>query len=227
MVRYCITHVRIPERVATITAMRRTLSGHDVDVVVDHNREGSWSSCRIASLRALTLSKADYIVWLDDDLRLCRDFHKAVLKMIEMRPRTITCLYINAKRAGQFWEENGSGWIQCGDMWGCANIWPRHLLADFIRWESRHINQAVATTSKDVRVAYWMKHRGMDLHFPIPSLVQHEGWFSTHLGRNVGNQRATVFVDDVADSPLDLDYPMDVSCRHVTTQLRRFPGWLL
>ena len=227
MVRYCITHVRIPERVATITAMRRALSGHDVDVVVDHNREGSWSSCRIASLRALTLSKADYIVWLDDDLRLCRDFHQGVEALIALRPRSLVCMYANTVMAEKVWNDQGSGWFQCGDVWGCANIWPRHLLADFIRWESRHINQAVATKSEDVRVAYWLKHRGMVAYNAIPSLVQHEGWFSTHLGRNVGNQRATVFVDDVAASPLDLDYPVDALHRHTSAQTKRFPGWLL
>jgi hypothetical protein len=227
MVRYFIRHVPIPQRMATVTAMRRELKGQDVDVITDHNRDGCWATCRRGALRALTLSKASHIVWLDDDLKLCRDFHSAVLKLIELRPRSIMCLYANARLAGQIWETDGSGWIYCKGMWGCANIWPRHLLMDFIRWESRHINQTVATSSDDVRVAYWLKHRNIEVYNAIPSLVQHEGRFSTYHNRNVGNQRATVFVDDVAPSPLTLSYPVDTLHRHTSTQPNRFPGWLL
>jgi hypothetical protein len=222
VVAYTIAYVPTPERQRTLLGMVQSLRGEAVEVVSDPGRTGVWTTRKRGLLSALRTT-CDHIVWLDDDLRLCRNFPRAVDRLIAQWPDDVLCLYANTKVVH---DVGIGGWLSMEGTWGCANVIPAGLAREFLTWEAEHLDQdAYPPNHDDVRLAYWQRATDRRTRVVVPSLVQHVSDFSIMQGRGSTQQRATLFADDLTGDPAAIAWGTRTK-RHPSNQVTRFPGWL-
>jgi hypothetical protein len=182
-----------------LAQLRAEHPGASVTVVEDTHGEGCWSTYR----RALEVAgDAHHHLMLQDDLGLCADFIRSVADVIRARPSNLIALYTNAKTAAAV-RERGEAWLERPGACGPSVIWPRDLIAEFLEWQDRHIDDAFEFDT--VRVSMWLLKTGRKAFATVPSLTEHLGCVSSTMGLNNPKKVATWYIGDDR-SAVDIDW---------------------
>ena len=149
-----------------------------VNVVPDHEREGCWPTFQ----RSLEpIPGCSHHLVLQDDLELCADFVATLLAAIRARPGDIFNLYTSSDVA-PLALARGHAWLEKPGVAGPSMVWPVELIAEFMRWQARHV--APEFEYDTVRVSMWLIKTGRKAFATVPSLTQHLGAVSSTLGLN-------------------------------------------
>lgn len=183
---------------AMIGQLRNENPSVPIDIVEDTNFEGCWPTYR----RALeAVGDVSHHLVLQDDLGLCRDFIRSVEEVIRARRNNLIALYTNSSSVS-IARERGESWIEKSGVSGPSVIWPRDLIAEFLRWQDKHISREFEWDT--VRVSMWLIKTSKRAFATVPSLTEHLGCVSSTMGLNnpakvaswyVGKDQSAVGVD--------------------------------
>lgn len=161
-----------------------------IALIEDTRQEGCWPTYR----RALeTANGVSHLLVLQDDIGLCRDFIRSVEEVIRARPDSLISLYANADPVFAA-RDRGESWIEKSEVCGPSVIWPKHLIAEFLQWQDRHI--ACDFEFDTVRVSMWLIKTSKRAFATVPSLTQHLGYESSILGLNSPTKVATWYIGE-------------------------------
>jgi hypothetical protein len=187
-----------------VEQLRSEDSSVPVALVADAKGEGCWPTYR-RSLEAA--GEASHHLVLQDDVGLCKDFIRSVEGVIRARPGNLIALYTNAESVAAA-RNRGESWIEKAGACGPATIWPRHLIAEFLQWQDRHIDRSFEFDT--VRVSMWLMKTLTRAFVTVPSLIQHLGFQSSTLGLNSSSKVATWYIGE-DQSGLGIDWSRGIS----------------
>jgi hypothetical protein len=191
-----------------VQAMLNQLRSEDtkipITLIEDTEQQGCWPTYRRALEAAGDLS---HHLVLQDDIGLCRDFIQSVKEVIRARPNNLITLYSNAENVLTA-RDRGESWIEKPGAGGPSVVWPKHLIAEFLQWQDRHIDPDFELDT--VRVSMWLIKTSKKAFATVPSLTEHLGYQSSTLGLNSSTKVATWYVG--ADrSALGIDWSQGLS----------------
>jgi hypothetical protein len=175
-----------------------------IALVEDTRREGCWPTYRRALEAAGDVS---HHLVLQDDLELCKDFIQSVKEIIRARPDNLIALYTNADSVLTA-RQRGQSWVEKAGVCGPSVIWPKHLIAEFLQWQDRHIDQAFEFDT--VRVSMWLIKTSKRAFATVPSLTEHLGYESSTLGLNSPTKVAAWYIGG-GRSALEVDWSQGLS----------------
>lgn len=154
---------------------------------------GVWENCK----RAWRMHdpKADYHVVIQDDAIICKDFKARAERLVgHQRKQYAYNFYFGNRQAFRELAKQGmkKGYIITRwTNWGVAICLPVWLIEEMIQFcdklKSRH---------DDTRIGTFLKHKGIELFFPMPSLVNHRTHESSLVGDPAMHRQAWHFIDD-------------------------------
>lgn len=162
----------------------------DFRVIADWKKEGVWSTAK-KGWEFLASTDATHCLLLQDDVTLCKDFIKSLIKCIEVFPSRIMSLYANRKICEEA-KEKQIRWIQIADgTWGVGMMFPKELLQTFYTWQKKHLHPT--WFHDDMRYQLFCHKTKNYPLCPMPSLVQHILPSNSSLGHNNKNRIARWF----------------------------------
>ncbi|HEX5732706.1 MAG TPA: hypothetical protein VF131_07720 [Blastocatellia bacterium] len=175
-----------------------------ITLIEDTEHEGCWPTYRRALEAAGDVS---HHLILQDDLGLCRDFIGSVKEVILARPDNLIALYTNAE-AVLTARSRGESWIEKPGVCGPSMIWPKHLIAEFLQWQDKHVDCNFEFDT--VRVSMWLIKTSKRAFATVPSLTEHLGYASSTLGLNSPTKVATWYIGEER-SALGIDWSQGLS----------------
>lgn len=177
-------HVRWMEgELSRLIAEARALGCHTLPpfVSVDTDSKGCWWNNRRCWQTLLhSRIKATHCLVVQDDVKFCRGFIKAVHKIIEVRPDGPVGFYMS-RHAVTVAREADVRWLASKNfLSSIATLIPAPLVAEALDWIA-----ATSATNKellaewshhdDVRFNAFFKAKNIPVHVTIPNLVEHVG----------------------------------------------------
>lgn len=149
--------------------------------------------------RAVVPMARAHVVVIEDDAVLCRDFIARAEAALAERPGEFVHFYprraaaVLALQRGERWYSTRADWINSQ-----AIALPVSRVEDFIRFGDRipDSNREVGWGA-DTRLREFLIDRQLDMHFPLPALVQHGEPSTSFLGNQNRNRTTPIFADDV------------------------------
>lgn len=150
-------------------------------IAMDYDHRGCWWNNRNAWNGAAAFRPAPtHILIMQDDVKFCAGFLKAVHQIIRVRPDQPVGFYM-ARHAVTVAKEAGVRWLASKNfLSSICTLMPRQMAMDAIDWiaarEAMHPEQAAGWgKDDDVRFNAYFKQRDILVHVTIPNLVEHVG----------------------------------------------------
>jgi len=166
-----MTHVA---RAAGAQRVREQL-GRPIDVHIDRESRGPWSSARAAW--EATPGSCRWRVLLQDDVDLAPDFADALEwllmeygSLLAGRPLALYNGLGDQPDAGEHWIERRDG------VQGPAIVLGQPDVAPMLEWCERFVRDSPAMTSSDIRPSLWLEAMGRTSLCPSPSWLNHRGY---------------------------------------------------
>jgi len=160
----------------------------DVPVFYDDG-QGIWHN-RVQATLAYDKNATHHLV-LQDDAILCKDFITQVCSEINKRPEHILNLYfgnrVKMREAAQKALPNGgyeTNWLS----WGVGIVTPTKYIEEMISYCN---GIQGLDNHDDTRMARYIRHKGLKVWYPLPSLVDHR--VSQSLMENVEGSHRVAF----------------------------------
>jgi len=173
-----VAHVPwIEERVENLAVIRERCAPMEVIVAEDAlppDNAGCWPTTKRA-MQAGLATGAEAVLVLHDDAIPCEvNFAPALARMRALLPEEVLGLFFMAPSAARAAWEAGSSWLRApGWVYGLANLYPAHLLAEFLVWVEQEIPEDYDVNVDDRRVGAWLTETGRSAWYPVPNLVEH------------------------------------------------------
>ena len=173
--------IGVLERLDNVTLLREAMP---LDLFMDDHHKGVWWNARRA-WEHLSLSSADYVLLIQDDVRLCIDFRAAIPWMLSHLPGpSIVGLFCSGKnRMMVNAQEVKASWIEASEVWGQAIVMPRGWVQGMLEWLDKRIKES--WPHDDNRVSLWASCTGHPMRITVPSLVDHLPDFKSTMGHAV------------------------------------------
>ena len=151
----------------------------------DRFREGVWPNFRRAGELMLEQNPT-HVLFLQDDVRLCRNFVAGCHRLLELRPQHLVCLFNMRPKVVELCGKHDTLWFVDPDgVYTHALLCPIEMLADFLAWERQHV--APDFPHDDRRWSMWMRFAegSPEMVWNVAeSLVQHVGAKHSLMGHN-------------------------------------------
>lgn len=183
-----------PSRAEFFPYLSRCLG--DVPFAIDNKQIGVWANCK----RAWRLSdpSADYHCVIQDDAILCEGFVEKAVEFVkkhheEGKPKAFSFYFGNRSAdLDQAREGMKVGWTKKrAPTWGVAICLPTDLIPEMIEY-----CDTLFERQDDTRIGKFLKSRGIETYYPMPSLVDHRIELESLVGDPGKHRRARFFIDD-------------------------------
>lgn len=140
------------------------------------------------------------LVFLEDDVQLCKDFQNRCENLIKSRPNEVISMFESACSKRELHSEYRSGrvyqWNQCNyfPKFVCNELAKENNVLEFKEWYKKHYK--VWAYPSDTYIAYVLSKMKLKYWMQVPFLVQHLDFKST-LGNRPTNRQSRFFIDDM------------------------------
>lgn len=158
--------VSVPKRLPYARQLAKDINGK---VIVDMVGNGSWWGHKMAMLN---YSKPYHLI-LEDDVKLCQDFIEGVDLMCGLFPDHPISLFnmLNFAALNRRAQQLDIAFLGTNGATGQAQLWPTHVLKEFILWCDAHVPEHVPY--EDTRLWLWLKQTNNKIYLTCPNLVEH------------------------------------------------------
>jgi hypothetical protein len=169
-------------RRATVTRLLRDLGSlPDVDIAVCRDTTETPPEMRRSHLRhvqrttmltGLRAAPDGWVLTLEDDALVVRDFLSAVLNITRAPAGEHVVTFLSSRKRYYDAVKSGARWWRCPDaVSSVATLYPARLLSDFLGWSSSYVSPEYPYL--DGRIALWCCSRRDPAWVTCPSLVGH------------------------------------------------------
>jgi hypothetical protein len=152
---------------------------------------GIWENRKRAML--MFDPKASHHLVVQDDAIICKDFIWMAEREIEFYPDHAISFYFgnrkNMQEEGRRGEADGGvklDWLS----WGVAICLPTKIIPDLVKfWEGKD----AYLRHDDTRIARYLRHIGMPVWYPIPSLIDHRADEKSLMDNSEGVKKRQAF----------------------------------
>lgn len=185
-----------PKRKEFIPSLKASLNV-DTPVVWDSGNNNRWDTGR-RSMLAFD-PKATHHMVIQDDAIVCPDLVAGVTKALKHIPRDVVLgLYVGRSRPIRETMERvvveftpRTRWIVMDNLhWGVGVVFPTVLIPDMIAW----CDKRPEIPNYDKRMGRWCQHRGVEVWYPWPNLVDHRDSPSLVRGRRAKGRYSYRFI---------------------------------
>jgi hypothetical protein len=183
-----------PKRLKYIPYLIKKLG--DVPIVIDLKND-IWDTRK----RAMQICdrSANYVLVIQDDAIIGKDFYKNVEKEIREHPGNAYSFYFGNRKkllekAKKAEKQNGilMGWVS----WGVAICLPMNIIDDLMQWCDKNIHLRYRKHD-DTMIAKYLCAKRINTWYPIPSLVDHRTEERSLVDSQVGGgRRAYKFIGE-------------------------------
>lgn len=181
-----------PSRAKFFSYLKQKLG--DVPFSIDKIGIGVWENRKRATL--MYDPAADYHLVLQDDAIICENFKELAEKTIGNNGRYVYNFYYgrrgNRKKEASLGLKNGYV-ISDKVTWGLAICFPTKLIPEMIAYCDK-----IKAPQDDHRIGLYLKHKGIKVYFPIPSLIDHRSEEESLVGNALSpGRKAKYFIDNI------------------------------
>lgn len=140
-------------------------------------------------------SGRSHCLFLQDDVKLAPRALRILHAMVVAKPKPVIALHVPQPRARAVFRDRGVGWVTSSDaLVGFAYLMPHDLLGDLLWWKATQVvPHAVEFTTEDSVIDAWALDRGVEIHHPLPTIVDHDlGIASTYANDKASERRPLV-----------------------------------
>lgn len=182
----------VPERIENINKTKMALSVPDENIIIDYNHDGVLTTARKAWLKD---TDRRFVLVLQDDIELCKDFMKYCCQILTVHPNEIIGLCSMIQRRHVRKVQTVSPYVSIGFVAAPAIVMPTDYVKPCVEsWEDSALGD-------DMNIIKWAKENNITMLTIIPSIVQHIGFQSVfNPERNLGG------TDFYSDDPSDINW---------------------
>jgi hypothetical protein len=187
-----------PARSHMVRALADKVQG-PVRVVWDPvpDEPGCWE-CAKRAWREGAKWGADHVAVIQDDVTVCRDFHRSLTRVARELPDSVVALYANCKEVETDYARQ-QRWTPVKGVWGQGIMLPARLIEEFITWSDTqwvHPDGALPGAYYDSRMGAWARAAKVPMAAVVPSLVEHLAPSESLLGYNNRTRVARHFIGE-------------------------------
>jgi len=183
-----------PSRAKFFSYLKQMLG--DVPFSIDETGIGVWGNRRRATL--MYDPTADWHLVLQDDAIICDDFIEKAKRTLEFVGNSgmIVVNFYYGRRSNRIKEaEKGlkEGFVMANKVtWGLAICLPTRIIPEMIEYCDR-----LKAPQDDHRIGLFLRHKAMQVYFPIPSLIDHRAEEESLVGNAFSpGRKAKYFIDN-------------------------------
>ena len=165
----------------------------DIPFSIDETGIGVWESRKRATL--MFDPTADYHLVLQDDAIICENFKELAEKTIGNNGKYVYNFYYGRRRNRVKEAKHGEkkGYVISDKVtWGVAICFPTKLIPEMIKYCDK-----LTAPQDDHRIGLFVRHKGIKVYFPIPSLIEHRAEEESLVGNAFSpGRKAAYFIDN-------------------------------